>query len=335
MTVERARPATLKDIAQRAGVSISTVSRVLDERLPSSRSEAADRVRLIAAELGYSRDVLASSLRRQGTDTIGVLVPRLTDTVMAVLFEAIARECDRRGQFAVVSATGDDEDRDVSAADALLRRKVDGLILTTARTDMDTTAALRDRGIPHVFALRTDGVTASAIGDDALGGFVATRHLIDLGHTDIGIVGGPTYASSAAGRMQGWNQALHESGITARDDRRLSLGFQIEDGERGGMALLDRADRPTAIFAVNDNTALGVLAAAHRLGLRVPEDVSIVGYNDIPLASHLPVPLTTVRVPFERVAADAVDLLLETPQTDRIRVVQPTLIPRGTTTRPT
>lgn len=333
MTPDRQRPATLKDIAAIAGVSVSTASRVLDERLPSSRSAAAERVRQVALDLGYSRDVFASSLRRQGTNTIGVLVPRLTDTVMAVLFEAIATECERRGRFAVVATTGDLEDRDVAAADALLRRKVDSLVLTTARTDMDTTKALRERGIPHVLALRTDGSTASAVGDDVLGGYVATRHLIDLGHRDIAIVGGPEFASSAAGRMQGYLDAMREAALPVRDEWRRVFGFQIEDGERAGMELLSRADRPTAVFAVNDNTAIGVLSAAHRLGVRVPEDLSLVGYNDIPLASRLPVPLTTLRVPFDRIAEDALDLLLAEPRVQRQRISQPTLIPRASTSR--
>jgi LacI family transcriptional regulator len=253
---------------------------------------------------------------------------------MAVLFEAIARECSRRGRFAVVSTTGDDEDEDISAADALLRRKVDGLILTTARTDMDTTAALRARGIPHVFALRTDGASPAAIGDDVLGGYVATRHLLDLGHTDIGIVGGPSYASSAAGRLQGWGNALREARVVAREDRRVEVGFQIADGHRGGLMLLDRPDRPSAVFAVNDNTAIGVLSAAHSLGLRVPEDLSLVGYNDIPVVTHLPVALTTVRVPFDRIASDAVRLLLDESADGQTLISQPTLIPRDSTARP-
>ncbi len=333
MAGERQRPPTLKDVAAIAGVSISTASRVLDERLPSSRSAAATRVREVASDLGYTRDVFASSLRRQGTNTIGVLVPRLTDTVMALLFESIAAECARRGRFAVVSTTGDLEDKDVAAAEALLRRKVDSLILTTARTDIDTTRSLRDRGIPHVLALRTDGSTASAVGDDVLGGYVATRHLIDLGHRDIALVGGPAFASSASGRLKGFLDAMRESGLPVRERWRQVYGFQIEDGERAGMELLGASERPTAVFAVNDNTAIGVLSAAYRLGLRVPDDLSLVGYNDVPLASRLPVSLTTLRVPFDRIAADALDLLLAEPLTQRQLVSQPTLIPRASTAR--
>ena len=125
---------TLRDVARVADVSISTASRVLDERLPSSRTAAADRVRQAAADLGYVRDPLAASLRRSGTSTIGVIVPRLTDTVMAMLYEEIAAAASARGLFAVVATTQDRPDAERVAVQSLLHRRVDGIIRTTART---------------------------------------------------------------------------------------------------------------------------------------------------------------------------------------------------------
>ena len=124
---------TVHDVAAAAGVSKSTVSRILDERLPRSDSETAKRVRQVAEELGYMRDVAAASLRRGKTSTIGVVVPRLTDTVMAMLYEAIAHACARAGQFAIVATTDDEPEADRAAAQSLLQRGVDGLVLTTAR----------------------------------------------------------------------------------------------------------------------------------------------------------------------------------------------------------
>ncbi|HEU4524047.1 MAG TPA: LacI family DNA-binding transcriptional regulator, partial [Gemmatimonadales bacterium] len=175
------RPATIHDVAREAGVSTSTVSRMLDERLPPSRSATAERVRAAALKLGYRRDVYASALRRQHTGTIGVLVPRLSDTVMAILFEEVARACAQRSGFAIVATTQDDPDAERTAAQTLLRQRVDGLILTTARLDDDFTAQLRADEVPHVLALRTDGASPSSTGDDELGGYLATRHLLDLG----------------------------------------------------------------------------------------------------------------------------------------------------------
>ena len=164
--------------------------------------------------------------------------------------------------------------------------------------------------MPHVLALRTDGTSSASIGDDRLGAHLATRHLLDLGHRRIGLVGGPDYASSAARPPQpGTAQALAEAGIPVDETLIAGDSFSMEAGEAAGRTLLDRTDRPTAIFAVNDNTAIGVMAAAHALGLRIPDDLSLVGYNDIPVVSRLPVPLTTVRVPFQQIATNALDLL--------------------------
>lgn len=163
------KPVTLQDVATAAGVSVSTVSRVLDERLPPSRSKAAERVRQVAQELGYRRDIMASSLRRGGTGTIGVLVPRLSDMVMALLYEAICRAAEHYGYFAIVATCGDDPEQEKQAAASLLDRRVDGLILATSRLDDHLPAELRQQNVAHVLALRTDGVSRSAIGDDEQG----------------------------------------------------------------------------------------------------------------------------------------------------------------------
>jgi LacI family transcriptional regulator len=321
---------TILDVARAAGVSKSTVSRVLDERLPRSTSATAERVRQVAAELGYIRDPLAAGLRRSGTSTVGVIVPRLTDTVMAMLYEEIARASGARGLFAIVATTEDDPDAERIAVQSLQRRRVDGLILTTARLDAPPEP---ERPVPHVLALRTDGVSSASVGDDRLGAHLATRHLVDLGHRRIALVGGPRYASSARNRQEGFRNALAESGVPVDESLIAGDSFSMEAGEAAGRTLLDRPDRPTAVFAVNDNTAIGVMAAAHALGLRIPDDLSLVGYNDIPVVSRLPVPLTTVRVPFHQVAAGALELLLEAGRdpSPRTLVATPTLIPRRST----
>lgn len=330
------RPATIKDVAREAGVSTSTVSRVLDERLPPSRSATAERVRSAALKLGYRRDMFASGLRRQHTGTVGVLVPRLSDTVMAMLFEEIARACAMRSEFAIVATTQDDPTVERTAAETLLDQRVDGLILTTTRLDDDFTAQLRADGIPHVLALRSDGVSPSSTGDDELGGYLATRHLLDLGHRSIGVVAGPDYASSAVGRLRGFRKAMAEAKVVVDENLIRASTFGMESGEDVGRSLLSLPQRPTAIFAVNDNTAIGVLAAAQSLGLGVPDDLSVVGYNDIPLSARLPVPLTSVRVPLTQIATSAVDLLHRPHSGPQSHVVAtPSLIPRRSTARPT
>ncbi|MFV0302023.1 MAG: LacI family DNA-binding transcriptional regulator [Paracoccus sp. (in: a-proteobacteria)] len=326
---------TLHDVAREAGVSKSSVSRMLDERLPKSDSETAQRVRRIAREMGYVRDVAAASLRRGSTGMIGVIVPRLTDTVMAMLYEALAHAAARAGQFAIVATTDDDPDADRRAAEALLQRGVDGLILSTAREGSSFTRDLTERGVRHVLAMRHEGDSLAAVGDDRLGGYLATRHLIDLGHREIALLTGPDYASSARGRAEGYRQAMTEADLPIRPDLQAPSSFSIESGAEAVTYLLDLDRPPTAVFAVNDNTAIGALSALTRRGISVPSDISLVGYNDIPIVSRLPTPLTTVRVPFDQVAMAALDLFLadEPPVNERIRIMAPTLIPRQSTAR--
>jgi LacI family transcriptional regulator len=328
------RAVTLKDIAEASGVSVSTVSRILDERTPASRSATAQRVRALADDMGYRRNLFASNLRRGATATIGVLVPRLTDAVMALMFEAVERTARQRGYFAVVATAGDDPEDERLATETLLDRNVDGVILATARLDDSLPASLRARGVPHVLALRTDRVSPSSLGDDEAGGYLAVRHLLDLGHTDVGIVAGPGFTSSGIDRLVGAERALAEAGRRPGEGRVISVGYGLDHGIAAGHALLDRADRPTAVFAANDNLAIGVLTVASTLGLVAGRDLSIIGYNDIPLVSKLPVPLTSVRTPFAQIASSAVDLLLASPEpADRIRRTLPTLIPRASTAR--
>ncbi|WP_105566929.1 LacI family DNA-binding transcriptional regulator [Microbacterium halophytorum] len=327
------RVVTLKDVAAGAGVSVSTVSRVLDDRTPPSRSAAAERVRRVADELGYRRNVFASGLRRGATGTVGVLVPRLTDHVMAMTYEAIERAARARGSFAVVATCGDDPEDERRATETLLDRNVDGVILATARLDDTLPASLRERGIPHSLALRTDGASPAALGDDDAGGYFAMRHLLDLGHREVAVITGPWFTSSARARLGGARRALAEAGAELPDDRVISTGYGIEAGNAAARRLLGAAPAPpTAIFAANDNLAIGAVSAVTAAGLTVGDDVSILGYNDIPLAAMMPVPLTSVRTAFDQIAASALDLMGAPAHTETRAL--PTLIPRASTAPP-
>ena len=319
---------TLRDVAAASGVSLSTASRALDERGTASRSAAAEHVRKVAEELGYRRNSFASSLRRGETRTLGVLVPRLSDTVMALMFEELERAAADRGYFAMVATSGDDPDDERRAAETLLDRNVDGLIMATARLDDELPKLLRKRKVAHALVLRTDGVSPSALGDDEVGGYLATRHLIDLGHRDIAVVTGPSFTSTGTARLAGARRAMEEGGITPRDEWLLAAGYGIENGFAAGETLLGGSTRPTAIFAANDNLAMGVIAAAHRCQVVVGRDLALVGYNDIPLSSRLATPLSSVRVPLDQIAGNAIDLIVNPGKEPSIRKSMPTLIPR-------
>jgi LacI family transcriptional regulator len=325
---------TLKDVAAASGVSISTASRALDERT-TSRSASAAHVRKVAEDLGYRRNSFASSLRRGETRTLGVLVPRLSDTVMALMFEELERAASSRGYFAMVATSGDDPGDERRAAETLLDRNVDGLILATARLDDELPRLLRQRNVAHALVLRTDGVSPSSLGDDEVGGYLAVRHLIDLGHRDIAVVTGPSFTSTGTARLAGARRALKEANIETPEEWLLAAGYGIENGFAAGEALL-RQDRrrPTAIFAANDNLAMGVIAAAHRLNITVGEDLALVGYNDIPLSSRLATPLSSVRVPLDQIANNAIDLIVNPGKEPRIRKAMPSLIPRQSSGSP-
>jgi LacI family transcriptional regulator len=324
---------TLKDVAAASGVSISTASRALDERT-TSRSAAAANVRKIAEELGYRRNSFASSLRRGETRTLGVLVPRLSDTVMALMFEELEKAASSRGYFAMVATSGDDPDDERSAAETLLDRNVDGLILATARLDDELPRLLRERRVAHALVLRTDGISPSALGDDEVGGYLAVRHLIDLGHRDIAVVTGPAFTSTGTARLAGARKAMEEAGITPPDQWLIAAGYGIENGYTAGATLLGAGHRPTAIFAANDNIAMGVMAAAHRNGITIPDDLALVGYNDTPLSARLPTPLSSVHVPLDQIASTAIDLIVNPGTEPLIRRSMPTLIPRQSSGTP-
>ena len=327
---------TLKDVAAASGVSISTASRALDDRGSPSKSAAAAHVRKVAEELGYRRNSFASSLRRGETRTLGVLVPRLSDTVMALMFEELERAASSRGYFAMVATSGDDPDDERRAAETLLDRNVDGLILATARLDDELPRLLRQRNVAHALVLRTDGVSPSALGDDELGGYLAVRHLIDLGHRAIAVVTGPSFTSTGIARLAGAKKAMDEAGIVPPEGWLVAAGYGIEDGYSAGEALLNEASgsRPTAVFAANDNIAMGVMAAAHRHHLRIGPDLALVGYNDTPLSARLPTPLTSVHVPLDQIARTAIDLIMDPGKEPLVRKSIPTLIPRESSGQP-
>lgn len=329
MVNEDQRTLTLADIARLAGVSRSAASRALDSRAPVSGPRA-DRVREVAAQYGYVPNSFAANLRRQRTGLIAVVVPRLTDTVMAMLYEAIVEDASQRGYQATVVTTGDDPRKEIERGRALLQQRVDGFILTTARTDGADPflLELKEKRIRHALALRSDGDGPAAVIDDRLGGRIATEHLIGRGHHRIAFIGGPLHASSSQGRERGYRDAMAAAGIEVGPGLVRHTDFSVDAGQEVGKDLLALAEVPTAVFTANDSLALGIMSAAQRADVKVPDDLSIVGFNDTPLAPRLAVPLTSVRVPFEELAAAALDLLFAPPGDHSATPVVPTLVER-------
>lgn len=328
MMTEPDNAPTILDVAERAGVSKSTVSRVLNAG-SGSKSPYAEAVRIAADELGYRRDMFASAMRKGQTGTIGVIVPRLTDTAMAMFYEAVAKKCADIGKHALVATSGTDIGYAEMAAKSLLDRRVDGLVLATDRRGDDTAQKLSEMNVPFVCALRSESDGPAVVGDDDEGAFLATSHLIDRGHRRIVFLNGPVFASNARGRLAGFIRAHAEHGLEVDYSLIRETNFTTSSAADRMSEILAQTKDFSACFCVTDNVAVGAISALTRTGLEVPGDVSVVGYNDIPLAKHLPVPLTTVGVPFDRIAHLAIEKLES--QDHSVSVVLPELVVRNST----
>lgn len=302
---------TIRTIAKELGVHASTVSRALR---PDQSGEVSDEVsaniRALAAKLGYEPDPWARSLRTRETRTIGLLIPRLTDSVLAAMFEAAEDRARDHGYQAVTVSTRDRHHEERRLTEVLLERRVDGLILATPTLDDPLLPDLERDDVRFVLLNRASASYPSVRGDDESGGYLAARHLLSQGHRRIAIIAGPLEASTARYRLSGFERAHREMQAPIDPALVLPSMFSPRDGVDGASHLLSLEPRPTAIFAVNDAVAFGVMAVARDLGVRIPEDLAVVGYNDTDLAPLVAVPLTSVAVPTLEMGRLAVDALV-------------------------
>ncbi|RCV50103.1 LacI family DNA-binding transcriptional regulator [Marinitenerispora sediminis] len=327
-----ARPAKLADIAREAGVHVTTASRAL-RGSEGVGPETAARVREVAQRLGYLPHPAAASLRTGRSKLLGVVVPRLTDLVLATIYEGIEQGAASAGYQAVVANSGDDREAQRLRVATLLANRVDGLILGDARTDSPLVHELRRRGTKIVLTSRRLPGVVSVTCDDVLGGRMAAEHLVGLGHRDVGVIAGEPYASTGIERTRGFVTALADAGLPVPDANVLRSGFDVRGGREAAEELLARTPRPTALFAVNDFAAIGAMGAIRDAGLRVGDDVAVVGFNDVPLAAELPVALTTVRSPMRemgRQAALALVALIAGEHVESLRM-RPELMARAST----
>jgi LacI family transcriptional regulator len=307
------RAPTLKEIAERAGVHVSTASRVLRQPEPvDGWSAPALRVREVAAELGYRPNLWAASLRTRKTTTVGVVMPRLTDGVVATAYQGMEEAATRAGYSVLLSSPPDEPEAQRRAIELLIGRQVDGLLLSSLHLPgADFVESLSLGSLPLLAVIRhADAGLPFVVADDYHGGTLAARHLLDRGHTEIAIIAGPAHASTARDRRDGFVDTLAGASVSVPPHRIVESSFDVAGGVDAARSLLDRKDRPHALFAVSDTIAIGVLGVARDLGLRIPDDLAVVGYNDIPIVAQLPIPLTTVRSPAQEIGAAAVRGLL-------------------------
>jgi len=336
MTIQTIRRPTIIDVAAKAGVSKSMVSLVM--RGANVVSDEKRRLVLeAAAELGYRPNAAARSLVRQRTNLIGVVLSDLHNPFFTEVIDGIEAEAEARGYRLIISTASRLASIERRALDTLLELRVDGLILASPMLALDAISAA-SREVPVVLVARpsSSDMVDSVSNDDPTGAALVVQHLVELGHRRIAHVDGGGGAG-AAERRAGYERAMEERGLGAHI--RVAAGTYTEDGGRTGVsALLDRGERPTAIFVANDLAAIGALSALAERGIRVPEDMSVVGYDNTSLAALRHVDLTTVDQPRPDMGRTAVALVMERLAQQRTvarhLLIPPRLVVRRTTGAP-
>jgi LacI family transcriptional regulator len=313
---------TIRDVAARAGVSPTTVSHVINDTRPVS-AELRSRVEAAMAELGFQPNALARSLRRKRTHTLGLIVPDSANPFFAEVGRGIEDTSFAAGYSVILCNSDGDPARELLYMDLLVQKQVDGVLLVPTGDQAKLAGALRTRNIPVVVIDRdVPDVPIDRVHiDNVAGGYLATRHLLELGHRRIGYIGGPPHLSPVPDRSAGYRHALQKAGLPIDEQLIVDGNFRDVGGYNGAQALFALPDPPTAIFAGNDLMAIGALAAARDAGIAVPTDLSIVGFDDIHLAGYINPPLTTIAQPKYELGVIAAELLLA-------RLAEPDLPPQ-------
>jgi len=302
----------MRDVAERARVSVTTVSHVVNETRPVSDG-LRERVLAAIEELDYQPNVLARSLRRGKTHTIGMIVPDSANPFFAAVARGIEDTSFENSHSLILCNSDGDLEKELLYTDVLVEKQVDGILFVAAGVSTEHINALQARRIPVVLVDRDipDVAVDSVLTDNARGGWLATHHLIELGHRRIGCIAGPSDLTPSADRVTGYSQALAERDMSV-DQALVAKGdFQYESGYQAARQLLAMDDPPTAVFACNDLMAVGVIAAAVEMGFQVPADLSVVGFDDVRLASFANPPLTTIVQPKHDMGVIAAKMLLE------------------------
>jgi LacI family transcriptional regulator len=303
---------TMRDVAERAGVSVTTVSHVINKTRPVS-DELRHRVLVAMEELDYQPNLLARSLRRGQTHTIGVIVPDSANPYFADVTRGIEDASFEQGYSVILCNSDGDADKEQMYTDVLVEKQVDGILFVSIALSAEQVCSLQDREMPVVVVNRDIPHVAvdTVLPDNAHGGYLATRHLVELGHRRIGCIMGRSDVTPSAERVDGYRRALQEAALPLDEMLIVKGNYQYEGGYHAARELLLLNHPPTAIFACNDLMAVGAMRAAQELGQRIPTDLSLVGYDDVQLTSFTTPPLTTISQPRYDIGIVAATMLLE------------------------
>jgi LacI family transcriptional regulator len=307
-----AREITIVDVADEAGVSYATVSRVINNKDHVS-PEKRERVLRAMAQLGYVANMQARSLAGGESRVVGLLVDYLSSSYMDEIIRGIDEALDAENYDLMLYTTHRRKTKESAYVTKLTRRLADGLLLILPRNAAAYLDTLRQRQFPHVLVdyLSDKQNVPSVSATNFRGAYDAMAFLLSLGHQRIGFITGTMEFGCARDRLDGYHAALKDRGIPADPHLICKGNFMQPQGYQCAQKLLSLPERPTAIFASNDMMAFGVMEAARERGLRLPEDLSIVGFDDIPQASHVHPALTTIRQPLEEMGRSAAHLLLK------------------------
>jgi LacI family transcriptional regulator len=310
---EHSNAPTMRDVARHAGVSTATVSHVINHTRPVS-DELRERVHTSMELLGYQRNAIARALRSRQSHTIGVIVPDSSNPFFAEVAKGIEEGVLEQEYSLILCDSNNDLGRVLLHTKNLSAKQVDGIIYATSGEDFESIRSLLGDTVAVVaFDLDTPGFAADAVlWDNFRAGQTATQHLVDLGHRRIACITGPSRQSLRRERELGYRQVLTNAGIPVDDSLVREGDFQPMSGYRHALSLLQHPeDRPSAIFACNDLMAMGVLRAAHELGVIVPDDLSVIGFDGIYLTSFTTPTLSTIRLPRFDMGRQAAHLLLQ------------------------
>ena len=302
--------ATIKDVAKRAGVSITTVSHVINKTRYVS-DELLNSVNKAMEELDYHPNILARGLRRGETKTIGLVIPDISNQFFAEISRKIEDKGFEHGYSVIMCNTDDDYLKEKSYIDVLIAKHVDGIIFISAGVVSDTFERTIELKIPIVVAdrdIRTNNSDIVLV-DNHLGGFEATKYLINLGHKRIGCIAGPSSVTPSAQRLEGYKSALKDAGLMIDTTLIIPGDFRYQSGDKAMQAMLSNPQRPTGVFACNDMMALGAIRAVHDRGFKIPDDISLIGFDNIPLSQTVYPSLTTMSQPLQEMAELVIDLL--------------------------
>ena len=325
-------------VAKRAKVSTATVSRVLNA-FPGVREKTVARVRSAIAEMNYVPNPNARSLRAGRTRLFGLIISDVNNPFFPELIDAFEAQASAQGIEVIFTHTNYDTKRLHNCIRRMVERSVDAIAVMTSEVEEEALRQATRAGVPVVLMnqRKLAGKFPNILVEYSDGFREALEHLLSLGHTDLGFLAGPQSLKSARGRKDAFTAALKGHGLHVRTEW-IAIGDMRVDGGRTAMQrLLSRSPRPTAVVASNDLMAVGALQAAHAARIRVPAELSIIGFDDIPIASMVHPPMSTIRHPRREVAARAFDCLWKTLQGDKVAMdapLQPHLVIRSSTAPP-